>query len=133
MMNKLLITLLITLSISPCIHGQIDFKNYATLLSKGTIPEDFTKQTYVKLAEDLKKGKEELSQYQERIFFEGTNYAIDEILHSGLVVYGDEISTYVSEIAAILLKNNDDLIRKLRFYTIKSNEANAFSTEHVLY
>jgi predicted Zn-dependent protease len=128
-MNKLLITLLITLSISPCIHGQIDFNNYATLLSKGTIPEDFTKQTYVKLAEDLKKGKEELSHYQERIFFEGTNYAIDEILHSGLVVYGDEISTYVSEIAAILLKNNDDLIRKLRFYTIKSNEANAFSTE----
>lgn len=109
--------------------AQTDFNNYTTLLSKGKIPEDFTKQTYAKLEEDLKKEREQLRNSQEKVFVEGTNYAIDEILHSGLVVFGDEISTYVGEIADKLLKKDHDLRSSLRFYTIKSNTANAFSTD----
>ncbi len=109
--------------------SQIDFNKYKTLMSKGPIPEDFTKETYEKLADDLKNERDELSRSQEKIFIEGTNYAIDEILHSGLVIYGDEISNYVSEIADRLLQKNGDLRSKLRFYTIKSNSANAFSTD----
>jgi predicted Zn-dependent protease len=110
-------------------QAQTDFNNYTTLLSKGKIPEDFTKQTYSKLEEDLKKERQELKNSQEKVFVEGTNYAIDEILHSGLVVFGDEISTYVGEIANKLLENDYALRSKLRFYTIKSNTANAFSTD----
>lgn len=110
-------------------HGQTDFNNYTTLLSKGKIPEDFTKQTYDKLEEDLKKDRQELKNSQEKVFVEGTNYAIDEILHSGLVVFGDEVSTYVGEVATKLLQNDYALRSKLRFYTIKSNTANAFSTD----
>jgi len=109
--------------------AQVDFNNYTTLLSKGTIPEDFTKQTFQKLEEDLKTGRDELSQNQEKVFFEGTNYAIDEILHSGFVLYGDDITTYICEIADKLLINDPTLRSKLRFYTIKSNSANAFSTD----
>ncbi|MEY3238250.1 MAG: hypothetical protein RI883_2351, partial [Bacteroidota bacterium] len=108
---------------------QVDFNNYSTLMSKGKIPEDFTKETYTKLAEDLKKDRSDLTYTQEKIFIEGTNYAIDEILHSGLVIYGDEISQYVSEIANKLLQKDFVLRSKLRFYTIKSNAANAFSTD----
>ncbi len=109
--------------------AQVDFNNYTTLLSKGTIPQDFTKQTFQKLEEDLKTGRDELNQNQEKVFFEGTNYAIDEILHSGFVIYGDEITTYICEIADKLLVNEPELRSKLRFYTIKSNSANAFSTD----
>ncbi len=109
--------------------SQVDFNNYVSLMSKGIIPEDFTKETYKKLADDLKKDRSDLTNSQEKVFIEGTNYAIDEILHSGLVIYGDEISTYVSEIANKLLQNEGDLRSKLRFYTIKSNSANAFSTD----
>ena len=109
--------------------AQVDFNNYTTLLSKGTIPQDFTKQTFQKLEEDLKTGRAELNQNQEKVFFEGTNYAIDEILHSGFVIYGDDITTYICEIADKLLVNEPELRSKLRFYTIKSNSANAFSTD----
>lgn len=109
--------------------SQVDFDEYLTLRSIGMIPSDFTKETYTKLAEDLEEGRDQLTKTQERIFLEGTNYAIDEILHSGLVIYGDEISKYVTEIADRLLRNNDNLRVKLRFYTIKSNSANAFSTD----
>lgn len=109
--------------------AQVDFNNYATLLSKGPIPQDFTKETFAKVQEELKTGREELNKTQEKIFLEGTNYAIDEILHSGMVTYGDEISNYISAIADKLLRNDGQLRSKLRFYTLKSNTANAFSTD----
>lgn len=109
--------------------AQADFNNYKTLQSKGTIPEDFTKSTKSKLDEDLAKKKTDLTASQEKILFEGTNYAIDELLHSGLVVYGDEISIYATEIVDRLLRNDPTLRSELRIYTIKSNETNAFSTD----
>jgi len=65
----------------------------------------------------------------QREFLEGTGYAIDELLHSGLVVYGDDISNYVSSIADKLLKDDKSLRSELRFYTLKLNVANAFSTD----
>ena len=123
---KLSLSILLFLFISS-LNAQVDFNNYTTALSKGKIPEDFTKQTFTKVKEDIEKGKEELNQTQERIFFEGTNYAIDEILHSGSVIYGDEMSSYVSEVADHLLRNDSKLRSKLRFYIIKSNSSNAFS------
>lgn len=124
-----IIALTIALFVTGLLSAQVDFNNYSTLLSKGKIPEDFTKLTYNKLEDDLKEGRAELKKGQEKIFFEGTNYAIDEILHSGLVIYGDDITNYISEIADHLLKNDNQLRSKLRFYTIKSNSSNAFSTD----
>lgn len=125
---KLSLSIFSLLSIG-ALFSQVDFNNYTTAKSKGKIPVDFTKQTYTKVQEDIKKGKEELNQNQERVFFEGTNYAIDEILHSGLVIYGDEMSNYISEVADHLLRNDSELRSQLRFYIIKSNASNAFSTD----
>src|SRR5574343_1076299 len=76
---KLSISILLFLIFNQ-LNAQVDFNNYTTMMSKGKIPDNFTKQTYKKVQEDIQKGKEELNQTQERIFFEGTNYAIDEIL-----------------------------------------------------
>ena len=129
-MNKLipLIILLILLK-DINTYAQQDFNFYKTLKSSGQIPIDFSSLTYQKIKKDLKKGKENLSRSEEKIFIYGTNYGIDEILHSGLVVYGDEVSTYVQSIANKLLENEPTLQGKLRFYTLKSNESNAFSTD----
>lgn len=125
-MKKLsLILFLVTLHYS---FAQVDFDNYVTFLSQGDIPKDFTVQTYDKVKGDVKE-REELSGSKERIFIEGTNYAIDEILHSGLVVYGDEVTKYIEKIANRLLRNEPEIQEKLRFYTLKSNAANAFSTD----
>lgn len=109
--------------------SQSNFNDYKTLKSKGSIPQDFSSLTYKKIQEDLKTGKENLTKSQEKVFFQGIHYGIDDILHSGMVVYGDEISKYVQEIAEKLLSDDPNLFSKLRFYTLKSNETNAFSTD----
>lgn len=109
--------------------GQADFNNYTTLLSEGSIPDDFTVLTYDKLKNDLAKGDKNLSRVQEKLFFEGINYAIDDLLHSGYVTYGDEISKYLEKIADKLLRKDKTSRSELRFYTLKSNSVNAFSTE----
>ncbi len=109
--------------------SQVDFNNYRPLLSSGVIPDDFTKPTYQKISDDKGTKREDLNSKREKIFLEGIHYSIDGILHSGLVVYGDEVSKYVNQVANNLLKNRTDLQGKLRFYTLKSNETNAFSTD----
>lgn len=128
-LKSLFVSVILMVLLSNIGNSQINFDKYTTLMSKGSIPEDFTKETYKKLADDLKKDRSDLTNSQEKVFLEGSNYEIDDILHSGLVIYGDDISTYVAEIADKLLQNEGDLRAKLRFYTIKSNAANAFSTD----
>jgi len=128
-LKSLFVSVILMVLLSNIGNSQINFDKYTTLMSKGLIPEDFTKETYKKLADDLKKDRSDLTNSQEKVFLEGSNYEIDDILHSGLVIYGDDISTYVAEIADKLLQNEGDLRAKLRFYTIKSNAANAFSTD----
>lgn len=128
-MKKVLSLILLFIGIQFPLFSQIDFNNYRTIKSEGTIPKDFSSKTYSKVEEDIKKGKEELSKSKEKIFFKNIHYGIDDILNSGLVTYGDEVSNYVQTIAQKLLQNDPSLFSKLRFYTIKSNETNALSTD----
>lgn len=110
-------------------QSQVDFNNYITIQSVGAIPEDFTSLTYNKLKDDLQNGDSELNPYEKKVFYEGINYAIDDILHSGYVTYGDEISEYINDIANKLLRKDKKLRSELRFYTLKSTASNAFSTD----
>lgn len=109
--------------------SQLDFDHYNTITSKGKIPEDFSKVTHDKVQEDLENGRDELSKSEEEIFINGIHYSIDNILHSGQVVYGDELTIYLNAVADKILSKNKKLRKELRFYILKSNEANAFSTD----
>lgn len=109
--------------------GQTDFNNYKTLISKGEIPADFSSASYEKIDEDLANERTDLKGKKEKLFLKGIHYSIDQMLHSGIVVYGDEVSTYISDVAKHLLKDDPTLFSELRFYTIKSNVSNAFSTD----
>jgi predicted Zn-dependent protease len=111
------------------ILAQQNFNDYKTLASVGTIPADFTQMTYAKIKEDLKKERTSLKGKNEKIFLEGIHYSIDEMLHSGRVIYGDEITLYLNSVAQKLLKDDATLQKELRFYTLKSNVSNAFSTD----
>ena len=113
------------------LRSQQNFNEYKTLMSKGDMPNDFSYLTSEKIKIQLnKKDENNLTKNQEKIFLEGIYYGIDQLLHSGMVIYGDEISEYVTQIAQNLLINKDkELFKKLRFYTIKSNEVNALSTD----
>jgi predicted Zn-dependent protease len=98
-------------------------------ISSGSIPQDFIVKTSDKVNAEMQKKKENLTQREQRVFLEGIHYGIDELLQSGLVIYGDEVSKYVSQVADKLLESNSKLRKQLRFYTLRSNVTNAFSTD----
>lgn len=109
--------------------AQQDFNQYKSLQAVGMIPNDFSSMTYSKIKEDIENDRTNLKGKKERIFLEGIHYSIDELLHSGMVIYGDEVTNYVTAVAHKLLKKEDALRKELRFYTLKSNVTNAFSTD----
>ncbi|WP_341903479.1 M48 family metallopeptidase [Fluviicola taffensis] len=128
-------TFILTFLISIILHsgsfaqGKTDFNHYKTLASTGSIPEDFSLSTYQKVDRDMKIDRPELAISLRRKFYTGIHTAIDEIIHSEVCVFGDPISEYVKDIAKKLLKDDSETFNRLRFYTLKSNETNAFSTD----
>ena len=125
---RIILIVLLVFTYNVC--AQQDFNRFKTPRSEGKIPEDFSRLTLDKIEEDKGSEGRSLSKAQEKVFLEGIHYGIDQLLHSGMVIYGDEISNYVSEVADKLLKKRYASLRgKLRFYTIKSNASNALSTD----
>ena len=110
------------------LSAQQDFNHFHNLRAEGPIPEDFTLRAYRKISDDLAENRVEMKASREKVFLERVHYAINDLLHSGVVVYGDEVSAYVGQVADKLLAKDQVLRKKLRFYTIKSNQTNAFST-----
>jgi len=109
--------------------AQTDFNNYKPLKSAGPVPFDFATPTRDKIRSAQKDHLKELSGKEKEIFIEEVNYAIDELLKSGQVTFGDPVSNYIQSIGERLVKDDPNLSGKLRFYTYNVNEANAFSTD----
>lgn len=110
--------------------SQVDFNNYSTLSAKGSVPLDFRISTYQKIQARMDSSnlgiKNTINQYE---FLDRSMYSINEILHSGYVIFGDQLTEHIKKIASLLLKDDPELFNYLRFYTIKSDQANAFSTD----
>jgi predicted Zn-dependent protease len=111
------------------ISAQQDFNDFKILQSSGKIPEDFITRSSLKVQADMQDARGNLTNREKKIFLEGVHYGVDELLQSGMVIYGDAISDYVSAVAEKLLENDKELLKNLRFYTIKSNVSNALSTD----
>lgn len=107
--------------------GQVDFNNFTTLQSSGKIPSDFSNLAREKVANDDRRN-DNLSAKSDEVFKQNIHYSLDQIIHSGLCVYGDPVSAYIDQVAKKLLKDDKKLYSQLRFYTLKSNVSNAFST-----
>lgn len=116
------------LLLTSALYGQQDFNSFKNLRASGDIPSDFTARTFRQIDADMQNNEVDLKASKEKIFLEGVHYAINDLLHSGVVIYGDEVTMYVTSVAEKLLAKEEVLQKKLRFYTIKSNETNAFST-----
>ena len=107
-----------------------DFNNYKPLSASGEMPEEFRSFTFEKIETDKEAGRvaDGISKRQNKEFLRGVHYGIDQILQSGRVLYGDPISKYVSNVGNLITANNPSL-SKIRFYTLRSNVVNAFSTQ----
>ena len=71
-LKSLFVSVILMVLFSNIGNSQINFDKYTTLMTKGPIPEDFTKETYKKLANDLKKDRSDLTNSQEKVFLEGS-------------------------------------------------------------
>ena len=67
--------------------GQTDFDAYKPLQSKGAIPADFSTPTQHKIKKTKDERLSKLTPSKRKEFLTFSNYAIDELLHSGAVTY----------------------------------------------
>lgn len=107
------------------VFGQ-EFSDFTTLKSKGLVPEDFTTLSSDKYKADLESNtNEEL----DKDFFLSTRFLIDELLLSGKMLFNEPLSDYVTKVARYTLRREKKVFNELRFYVLKSNAVNAFSTD----
>jgi hypothetical protein len=126
-MLKFLSPLLFLLCFTAAVYGQTDFNNYRPLRSNGAVPEDFAMDVLDIIDRDIEL-YEDLSEEYKKIddFITETDLELNDFIHSGSVRFGDPVSKYLEELADSLLRDDPELRKKLRFYTMVSNEVNAF-------
>ena len=126
---------LITLCLGLCfgLTGMAqDFDNFKPTLSSGLVPKDFTTASAKKYRKEIQKISKDAKRKERKAdeqFYLESNFLVDDMLHSGRVLFNDPFSEYIREIAAILLKDEPRLLEKLRFYTLRSPAVNAFATD----
>ncbi len=112
------------------LSGQ-DFDRYERLRATGTLPEDFILSTEEKYQFEMADlgWKETISEREMKaVFFQKSAYYLNQLLQSGKVLFNDELSAYIQEIADYLLRSRPELRKELRFYVVKSPSANAFAS-----
>lgn len=103
---------------------------YTPLRCRGEIPNDFLELSSTKINKELSKlGNENAKNKKyKKEFLISSNFSIDDILFSGKILYGDVLTQYVNKVADVILSDDLELRKKLRFYVIKSAQVNAYST-----
>jgi len=112
--------------------GYTNFNNYTPLYCSGEIPGAFLMSAKVKYQEDVKQETKTTKKYVSKTkgeFLLQSNYFVDILLQSGKVLFGDSVTNYVNSVADRVLINEPELRAQLTFYTLRSEEPNAFSTD----
>ena len=107
--------------VQPAWTQSVDFNNYQSIKSVGTLPKEFSKTfDYQK-----KTSNNSYSSRKHKTEPLSTHY-LDDLMHSGDVVYNDPIGEYLNKIMRVVLDANgvDD---EVRVYLLKSDDANAFA------
>ncbi|MGK0390414.1 MAG: Zn-dependent protease with chaperone function [Maribacter sp.] len=107
-----------------------NLNNFEQLVSDGEIPKEFisSSSSKYKSLEKKVKDKKKAGKKQKKFYLE-SSFAIDQLLRSGEVLFGDPVSDYVNKVADKLLEHSPKLRKKLRFYVVKSAGVNAFATD----
>ncbi len=133
-MNRNLLTASLLVFILSSVTAQVyDFTSFAGLQSTGTIPQDFTKLSSIKFNEDKEAAGESDSKREKKDkeeFLLESNFLMDNILHSGHVVFGDQVTNYLNEIKDELLKDDPVNRQLIRIYTLRSADVNAFTANN---
>jgi Zn-dependent protease with chaperone function len=112
------------------LSGQ-DFDRYQRLKASGPLPEDFilsTEEKYQFEMQELDWQENMSAREMKAAFFQKSAYYLNQLLQSGKVLFNDELSLYIQEIADYLLRSRPELRKQLRFYVVKSPSSNAFAS-----
>jgi beta-barrel assembly-enhancing protease len=129
-MRFIAILTLITFSGSPLFAQETDFNNFQSLVAAGNIPDDFLMAPAfgekINVSKTGNESKKELkSKKADQIEHD---YLINNLLLSGYVLFGDQVTNYLNAIKDEILRKNPTLSKDVRIYTMLSNEAASFST-----
>ncbi|MFT5824093.1 MAG: hypothetical protein ACI8ZM_005359 [Crocinitomix sp.] len=101
-------------------------EDFTYLKSQAPIPDDFTVLSSEKFETELESN---INEDLDDEFFLSTRFFIDELLLSGLILFNEPVSIYLNDVADYVLKPYPEIREELRFYILKSNSVNAFSTD----
>lgn len=105
------------------------------LKSAGEIPKEFTTPSTVKFKKDVAKLEEQKEQKEDKKnkeqFLLESNFGIDDILQSGLVLFNDPATVYVNKVLHNLpFQDKPRLKRKnVRAYVLNTSAVNAFASD----
>lgn len=126
LMKKIIIYAVLVLGIvlnSSRLYAQQDYI-HQPLKSEGEIPPAFLNTAKENYAINSQNNTEsELDDFNVV-----SGYAINQLLWSGKVVFGDTITRYLNRVVDVILKDDPTLRQKLQIYTVKSPVVNAFTT-----
>jgi hypothetical protein len=110
------------------IFGQLS-DDFQPLQPSGEIPKDITigsSEKFRAATEGLEEGTR--SKKAKEDFFLESNFLIDQVLHSGRVLFNDPVTKYLNDVLAEVLKDEPELRNKIRVYSVRSSIVNSFTT-----
>lgn len=107
---------------------------HAPLECRGNIPKEFTVSSSSKYQASAKsimrKGQKQHEVKAQDQFELESNFALDNLLRSGIVLFNDEVSEYLAAVAKTLLDAKPLSGKKaIKAYALRSAAVNAFATE----
>lgn len=119
------------LSQTPATKPNLD--NYQPARANGPLPPEFLISTADKATKDNEKidqSQDQKMQDAQIEFYLQTNYSVDQMRFSGEVLVNDTFSIYINRVAdSLLLGQDPELRKKLKFYVLRSPTVNAFATD----
>ncbi|MEZ4950999.1 MAG: M48 family metalloprotease [Saprospiraceae bacterium] len=106
--------------------------DYKPLKCEGVIPDEFSTKSSIKYQFDiarLESGKMKKEEYEKKLYVVASNFEIDKMIKSGLVLFNDPVSNYLNEVCNKLLESDPSFNKAVRVYTLRSTAVNAFATD----
>lgn len=133
-MKKTILNICLASLLSAAAFGQ-DFNQYKPLACKGSIPKEYITSSTEKYKREIQQIEADQTQRKEAMarkqFALETNFALDDLLQSGLVLFNDDVTVYLNEVMATLLQHssNKTVVEKVKVYALRSPSVNAFATD----
>jgi len=113
-----------------CVSQNTDFNHFKPIKSQGMLPKEFSSSS----VEKYQAAKDKISSANSKIEKEAlkdyeleSSFAIDDILHSGKVIFNDTISGYVNAVMQKLMEQREKK-KNVRVYVLRSSVVNAYAT-----